>query len=146
MSEGETNSPELEEDVGIVRAAVGAYGRAVADGEIEGFLDLLEDDADLEIPSALRQDVVKLHGRDEIALYLKETADEYVEMRVVPRQFRLLDHGRLLVVGRWQGRASGGTTPFGTPMAMIVELRAGKVSRMRAFMDEQQALDAVGGD
>jgi len=67
-----------------------------------------------------------------------------VELRVDAHEFRSLDPDRLLVLGRWRGRARGGSTPFGTPMAMIVELREDKVARLRAFMDEQQALDAAG--
>ena len=145
MAEGGTESPGLDRDIETVRTALVAFGRAVGEGEIDDFLGLLDDDVELEIPSALRQDVVKLHGREETQRYLEETSGEYVELSVLPREFRRLDADRLLVVGRWQGRASGGTTPFGTPVALIVELRDGKVFRLRGFMDEQQALDAAEG-
>jgi len=94
----------------------------------------------------MRQDLVRLHGVEETRRYLEETADDYVELRVDPREFRPLDSGRLLVLGRWRGRARGGATPFGTPAAMIVELRDDKVTRLRAFMDEQQALEAAGAE
>src|SRR5881409_582158 len=142
MAAGETERPELDQEIETVRTALEAFGRAVSYGQIEPFLDLLSDDVDLEIPSALRQDVLKLHGRDEARRYLEETAGEYVELRFDPRQFRRLDRGRLLVAGRWHGRASGGTTPFGTPLSLIVELREGKLLRLHGFMDEQQALEA----
>jgi ketosteroid isomerase-like protein len=143
MTEGE--SAELEQQVEIVRRAVEAFGDAISDRKAEGFLGMLDADVDLELPSALRQDVIRLHGVEEVRGYLEETADAYVELRVEPREFRPLDRGRLLVIGRWQGRASGGTTAFGTPVALIVELRGEKVSRLHAFMDEQQALEAAGG-
>jgi ketosteroid isomerase-like protein len=144
MAEGEIESPEREQDLEVVRTALGAFGRAVTNGEIEAFLELLDEEVDLEIPSAIRREVVKLRGLEETRRYLEQIASDYVELRVDPREFRRLDGDRLLVVGRWQGRASGGTTPFGTPLALIVELREGRVASLRGFMDEQQALEATG--
>lgn len=145
MANREIEGSEREREIETARAALGAFARAVTDGEIAPFLELLDREADLQIPSAIRQDVVELHGREEARRYLEETASEYADLRLDPREFRALDPGRLLVVGRWQGRARGGTTPFGTPLALIVELRDGLVTRLRGFMDEQQALEAVGG-
>jgi ketosteroid isomerase-like protein len=142
MTEGE--SAELEQQVEIVRRAVEAFGDAISDRKTDGFLGMLDADIDLELPSALRQDVIRLHGVEEVRGYLEETADAYVELRVEPREFRPLDQDRLLVTGRWQGHVSGGTTPFATPVGLIVELRGEKVSRLHAFMDEQQALEAAG--
>ena len=143
MAKGEGETPELDQDAETVRAALGGYGRAVTNGEIEAFLELLDPEVDLEIPSVMRQDVVRLKGREAVRHYLEDVAGQYVELRLDPREFRRLDHGRLLAIGRWQGRASGGTTPFGSPLALIVELREGKVARLHGFMDEQQALEAA---
>src|SRR6185436_4316334 len=102
MAEGEQESTGLEREIETVRAALDAFGRAVGEGEIDAFLELVDDDVELEIPSALRQDVLKLHGREETQRYLEETAGEYVELSVDAREFRPLDDNRLLVVGRWQ--------------------------------------------
>jgi ketosteroid isomerase-like protein len=115
----------------------------VTDGEVEAMLELLDAEVNLEFPSAMRQEMVTLHGTDEARGYLERTAEDYVELRIDPREFRPLDAGRFLVLGRWTGRASGGATPFGTPLAMIIVVREGKVAQIRAVMDEQQALEAA---
>jgi ketosteroid isomerase-like protein len=144
MAKGEIESPELEEYLRIARAVLEAYGQAATDGEIDAFLELLDPDVDLELPSAIRRGVVSVRGRDEARQYLEEITDEYLELQLEPREFRSLSNGRLLVVGRWRGQLRGGTTPFGTPLAVIIELRDGKVARLRGFMDIQQALEAAG--
>lgn len=143
MAKSAIKNPAPEQDIETARAALGAFGRAVTEGEIDAFLELLDEEVDLEIPSAIRQDVVRLKGREAVRHHLEKIADEYVELRLDPSEFRRLDHGRLLVIGRWQGRVSGGTTPFGTPLALIIELRDGKVARLHGFMDGQQALEAA---
>lgn len=146
MAKGEIESPELEQYLRIARTVLGAFGRAVTDGEIDPFLELLDSKVDLEIPSATRGSVVASCGRDEVREYLEEITDEYSELRLEPREFRSLSHGRMLVVGRWRGQVRGGTTPFGTPFAAIIELRGSKVARLRGFMDLEQALEAAGDD
>jgi ketosteroid isomerase-like protein len=145
MAEGETESPELEQSLSLARSVLAAYGDAVTDGETDPLLELLHPDADLEIPSAIHRDVIATHGHAEVRRYLEEIAADYTELRAEPREFRPLSNGRLLVLGYWQGQVRGGTTHFGTPFAVIVEVRGDKVARLRAFFDEQQALDAAGG-
>jgi hypothetical protein len=61
---------------------------------------------------------------------------------VDPREFRALDRVRVLITGYWQGRISGGTTQFGTPLALIAELREDKLARLHGSMDEQAARKA----
>jgi hypothetical protein len=142
MAKAETEGPELERKVATLREALEAFGRAVTDGEIDDFLALLDPEADLEIPSAVQGDLVKLHGQDEVRQYLDEISGEYVELEVDPREFRALDRGSVLIIGYWRGRISGGTTRFGTPLALIAELREDKLARLRGSMDEQAALEA----
>lgn len=142
MADAETDSPELERKVETLRAALGAYGRAVTDGEIDAFLELLDPEVVLEIPSVVQGDLVKLHGHDEVRQYLDEISGEYVELQVDPREFRALDRARVLITGYWRGRISGGTTPFGTPLALIAELHEDKLARLHGSMDEQAALEA----
>jgi hypothetical protein len=139
MAKAETDSPELERKVETLRAVLGAFGRAVTHGEIDSFLELLDPKVELEIPSAVHGDVVKLHGHDEVRQYLDEISGEYVELQVDPREFRALDPIRVLITGFWQGRISGGTTPFGTPLALIAELSEDKLARLHGSMDEQAA-------
>lgn len=146
MAKSEIESPELEQHVKIARSVLAAFGDAVTDGEPDALLELLDPGADLEIPSAVRREVVKASGHAEVRRYLEGIAADYTELRAEPREFRSLSDRRLLVLGNWHGQVRGGTTPFGTPFAVIVEIRGDKVSSLRAFFDEGQALEAARDD
>jgi ketosteroid isomerase-like protein len=126
----------------IVRRVAEAFGRALAFGEVEPYLELLEPDIDFEIASPAKGGTVSLRGHDEVRAYLQEMAREYTELVLTPKEVRELGPERFLVFGVWQGRVRKGTR-FGTPLASIVELRDGKVARLRGFLDEEQALAAA---
>ena len=131
-----------ETDEELVRHVAEAFGRAVTAGEIDPYLDMLDPDVDFELPSVILHERVKLHGRDEVRGYLERIAQEYGELELEVREERPLGEGRFLVLGRWHGRAGGGTT-FGAPMASVLALREGKVSWLQGFMDEEQALETL---
>jgi ketosteroid isomerase-like protein len=131
----------MHRDEEIVRRVADTFGRAIAHGELEPYLELLAEDVDFEIASPVKGGVVSLCGRTEVSTYLDEMAKEYTELVLTPQEVRELAPRRVLVLGVWRGRVRGGS-PFGTPLAAIIELRDGKVMRMRGFMDEQQALAA----
>jgi ketosteroid isomerase-like protein len=126
----------------IVRRVADAFGRALADGEIEPYLEMLDREIEFEIASPVKGGVVTLHGHAEVRRYLDEMSKEYTELVLTPGDLRELAPERFLVFGVWRGRVRGGT-PFGTPLASIIELRDGKVVRLRGFLDEQQALSAA---
>lgn len=132
----------MSQDQEIVRRFADTFGHAIADGDLEPYLDLLDDDIDFQIASPVRGGILTMNGRAEVRTYLEEMAKEYTELELVPKEIRELAPGRYLTLGTWHGRVHGGAS-FGTPLASIIELRDGKVVRMRGFMDEQQALAAA---
>ena len=134
----------MTSDEDTVRRIADTFGRALADGEFEPYLELLDEGIDFQIASPVRGGVVTMNGRGEVRAYLEEMAKEYTELELVPKEMRQLAPGRYLVLGTWHGRVHGGAS-FGTPLASIIELHDGKVVRMRGFMDEQQALAAAEG-
>ena len=132
----------VHQDEQIVRRSADAFGRALAHGEVELFVELLDQEVEFELASPVKGGAVSFHGCAEVRRYLGEMAEEYTEMVLTPQEVRELVPGRFLMLGVWRGRVRGGTR-FGTPLAAIIELRDGKVVRMRGFMDEQQALTAA---
>jgi ketosteroid isomerase-like protein len=130
------------EDEQLVRRAAEAFGGAIADGEIDAYLDLLDDEIEFEISSPMKGGWVRARGHDELRNYLEEMASEYTELVLAPEEVRELALSRFLVLGTWHGRVQGGTR-FGTPLAALMDVRDGKVVRLRGFLDEQQALAAI---
>jgi len=138
----ESNQREVE----AARAAAVAFGRAFTDGEFDGFLAFLATEVDFEVPSVMQQEVMQLHGHDEVRRYLEQTASEYEELHVQTREVRDFGGCRFLMVGSWRAKPRTSTTRFGTPMGAVLDMRDGKVTRLRAFFDEQLAIDAAGRD
>jgi len=126
----------------IVRRFADAFGHAIADGEIEPYLEMLAPEVDYELASPAKGGTVSLHGRDEVRRYLEEMAREYTELVLTPQELRELVPGRFLVLGIWHARVRNGIQ-FGTPVASIIDLEDGKVVRLRGFLDEQQAIEAA---
>ena len=131
-----------ERDVQVAREAAMAFGRAFTEGDHDGFLQLLADDIGFEVPSVMQHTVKKLHGRGEIRAYLEETTSEYHRVDVAPREIRDLGGGRFLMSGWWRAEPRHSVTPFGTPVAVVLDIHDGRVSLLRAFFDEALAIDA----
>jgi ketosteroid isomerase-like protein len=130
------------DDEELVRRTAETFARALADGEIEPYLELLDPQIEFEIASPIKGGSVTAHGHEELRSYLEEAAEEYTELVLTPEEVRELALGRYLVLGLWHGRVRGGMR-FGTPLAALIDVRDGKVVRLRGFLDEQQALAAV---
>jgi ketosteroid isomerase-like protein len=126
----------------LVRRIAAAFGRAIAQGEVDPYLEMLDPEVEFALASPMKGGTVSLRGHAEVRSYLDEMSKEYTELELTPEDLRQLAPERFLVLGTWHGRVRGGSR-FGTPLASLIELRDGKVTRLRGFMDEQQALSAA---
>jgi ketosteroid isomerase-like protein len=82
-------------------------------------------------------------GRDGIETYLSEIRDTWEELRLFGDEFRDLGD-RVLVLGRAEGRGRGSGVPVDTSHGFVVELRDGQMSRVRTYLDHDEALRAAG--
>ena len=140
--QAETNQREAE----VARETAAAFGRAFTNGEVDAFLALLDAEVEYEAPSVMKHTVVKLKGHDEVRRYLEETTGKYESLSVEPKEIRDLGGCRFLMVGFWRAKPRETATPFGTPIAAVLDVRGRKVTRVRAFFDEQLAIDAAARD
>jgi hypothetical protein len=129
-------------DEELVRRAAEEFGQAVVDGQVEPYLALLDEQIDFALASPMKGGSLSLHGHGELRSYLEEAGAQYTELVMEPVEVRELSHGRFLVLGTWHGRVQGGTR-FGAPLAALIDVEADKVTRLRGFLDEQQALAAA---
>lgn len=135
-----------QRDAEVARETATAFGRAFTHGEIDAFLAMLAAEVDYEAPSVMQHTVMKLKGHDEVRRYLEETTSEYEELSVESKEIRDLGGGRFLMVGLWEAKPRQSQTRFGSPMGAVLDIRDGKVARVRAFFDEQLAIDAAKHD
>jgi ketosteroid isomerase-like protein len=128
-----------QENVEIVKQVMDAFNRADADFLVELAT------ADFEwfpgLPGTVEGSGYL--GREGIEAYLVEIRDTWEEIRIFGDEFRDLG-SRVLVLGRAEGRGRGSGVPVETPHGFVVELRGGKISRVRTYLDHDEALLAVG--
>lgn len=93
------------------------------------------------LPGAVEGDGYR--GIQGIETYLGEIGDTWDDLRMVGGELRDLGD-RVLWLGRTEGRGRGSGVPVDTPLAVIYDVRAGKVSRARAYLDHGEALRAAG--
>lgn len=82
-------------------------------------------------------------GREGIETYFERMSDVWEEFRGLADEYRDLGQ-RVLWLGRIEGRGRGSGVPVDAPLDMLFDLRGGKVSRMRSFLDHGEALRAAG--
>jgi ketosteroid isomerase-like protein len=130
-----------ENSAEIGRRAAEAFADAVTFGEIDDFMALVADDVDYASFSPVGPPV-EINGSDALRAYLERVAPQYDALSIRPREFRKLEGGPTLMRAKLMARPHGGTT-IGSPLANVFEVRDGKVSWVRAFTDEQAALNAA---
>jgi len=82
-------------------------------------------------------------GREGIDTYFERMRDAWDEFRSVASEYRDLGD-RVLLIGRVEGRGLVSGVPVSAPLAILFDLRGGKISRQRSFLDHGEALRAAG--
>jgi ketosteroid isomerase-like protein len=128
-----------QDNVEIVKALM----RAVDRRDIDAFAAVTTPDFEWFPVFAARVEGDVYVGREGIATFLGEVDETWEEFRPLPEEYRDLGD-RVLGLGRLKtrGRASG--VPSDSPWGGIYDVRDGKVSRIRTYLDHDEALRAAG--
>ncbi len=81
-------------------------------------------------------------GRAGIETYFREIRDTWEQLRVLGEEFRDLGD-RVVALGRTEGRGRASGVQVDAPLAMILDFRDGKLSRVRTYLEHGEALRAV---
>jgi ketosteroid isomerase-like protein len=82
-------------------------------------------------------------GRAGVETYFDRLSNAWDEFRFLADEYR--DLGDVAVVlGRLEGRGRGGGVPVDSPVGAVWDLRGGKIWRLRAYLDHEEALRAAG--
>ena len=82
-------------------------------------------------------------GREGIETFLREIDETWEEFRPVPEEYRDLGDC-VLALGRLKTRGQASGAPSDSPWGGVYDIRGGKTSRIRTFLDHGEALRAVG--
>jgi ketosteroid isomerase-like protein len=82
-------------------------------------------------------------GREGIETYFGRMKDAWEEFITIAEDYRDVG-GRVLLLGRLEGRGLASGVPVSAPLDILYDLRDGKVSRMHSFLDHDEALQAAG--
>jgi ketosteroid isomerase-like protein len=128
-----------EENVEIVRAAIGAFVRR----DYEGVLSLCDEDIEITQAVGFAGIPDKLHGHagvlEAFDLWAEQWDDYQTEI------LRVADLGDYVMVAQIvRGRGKGSGVQVEMPLPLLFSIRAGKISEWRMFSREDEALKAVG--
>jgi ketosteroid isomerase-like protein len=126
-------------NVEIVRRVTDAYNRA----DVEAFAELVTSDFELFPWIAGAVDSDSYRGREGLEKWFVDLGNTWAEIRVVAEEIRDLGD-RVLVLGRILGVGRGGGVPVDSPNGVLIDVRAGKISRIQSYSDHGEALRAAG--
>ncbi len=127
------------ENVEIIRAAFDLYNRR----DLAGLQAGATKDAVLYTFTEGRAENRPFRGREGIREWLESDAEAWEQLRAEVDEFRDLGD-RVLAIGRIVGRGRGSGVELDSPAAWIFDLRGGRVSYMRGYLDPAEALKAAG--
>ena len=93
------------------------------------------------LPSTVEGDGYR--GLEGIEKYLGEMNDTWEKFHVTADEYRDLG-GRVLMLGRIEGRGRGSGVEVNAQLGAVWEFRDGRISRARVYPDHGEALRAVG--
>ncbi len=127
-----------QENVEIVKRSIDAVNRR----DLDAYAALITPDFEL-IPAMTGFTGVNFRGREGFGRYLEELGDTWEEFRVAVEEFRDLD-AMVLVFMRLEARGKGSGVPVTARQAFICDFRRDKISRVRSYLDHDEALRAAG--
>jgi ketosteroid isomerase-like protein len=127
-----------QENVEIIRRGYDNLNRR----DVEAWLEAFHPDAEM-YDLAGRPDVPARRGHDALRKWVEMMDETWENGRHEPLRF-IPAGAFVLVVLRARGRRRGVGVPVDIPLFHVFEMRDGKVERGRAYLDEEEALEAVG--
>jgi ketosteroid isomerase-like protein len=129
-----------QENVEMVREAVGAYNR----GDLDALLDeYFTDDIDYRAVEGAPDDHGPIHGKAEMRAYMQDWFDTFDDLKVEPLE--VIDAGpdQAVAVVRFGGRAKLSGIEADLTFAVVYTVRDGKVARGREYWTRDEALEAA---
>lgn len=129
-----------EQNVEIVTRAIDAFNRRDL---VDAYDELFTPDYEWFAAVVGSVEGGSFRGREGIEAFAKTASQAWEELRLLPAEFRDLGD-RVLCIGTMEGRGRGSGVQVESPLAVVCDFRDGEISRMRAYLDHDEALRAAG--
>jgi ketosteroid isomerase-like protein len=128
----------MSQNVEIAQRMIDAYNR----GDVGAFVELATPDFEwLTSMGAIEGEI--LRGREGIETYFANPSNVWEEIRLSAGEIRDLGD-RVFWLGRIQGRGRKSGAQVDAPIGVVADLRDGKASSIRSYLDHGEALRAAG--
>jgi ketosteroid isomerase-like protein len=127
-----------QEDIEVVKQLIDAFNKR----DIVAFAETTTPDFEWITSMAAVEGEI-FWGREGIESYFGRMKDAWEEFITIAEDYRDVG-GRVLLLGRLEGRGLASGVPVSAPLDILYHLRDGKVSRMHSFLDHDEALRAAG--
>ena len=127
-----------ETNIRIAERAVEAFNAR----DVESFAALTASDFEW-FPSMMAVEGASFRGPDGVALYFERLGGAWDYFNVTPERY-LEGDGLVLVLGRLEGRGRGSGATVDSALGMAFDLREGLITRIRGYLDRDEALAEVG--
>jgi ketosteroid isomerase-like protein len=127
-----------QENVEIIKRFVDAFNER----ELETFAAMTTPDFEWTT-SMMAVEGEVFCGREGIDTYFERMRDVWDDFRGFADDYRDLGD-RVLSLGRLEGRGRASGVHVTTPLAILFDISGGKVSRMRSYLDLDEAMRAAG--
>ena len=128
-----------QENVEIAKRFVDAFNRR----DLNALMDTATPDIAFSPALARTIDDNRFLGREGMRAYFADVDSAWEEFRMIVDEYRDLGD-RVLTLGRLEGRGRGSGAAVDTPQGGVADMRDGKVSCVRSYLDHGEALRAAG--
>jgi ketosteroid isomerase-like protein len=104
--------------------------------------ELLDPEIELLTPQGTPEEG-SYRGYQQARRHLTDLLEPFEDVRVEPKEFIETDD-EMVVIVHVSGRGKGSGLPIDTTFAHLLTMRGGRVVRLRAFFDREEALQAAG--
>jgi ketosteroid isomerase-like protein len=110
--------------------------------DVDAFAALASEDFEW-FPSMSPVEGERFAGQGGIRKYFRTLAHAWEHFRVVPERF-CQGEELVLVLGRLEGRGRSSGATVQSPLGMAFDVRAGRITRIRGYLDHDEALRDTG--
>ncbi len=129
-----------QENVELVRRGLDLVNR----GDIEGALELLGDDFEMDWSNSIGPAKGTYRGREQIRGFWNSFVDAFDSLRWDPEEFIKVDESRVIVVNHVRMRGRGSGVKVEGLGAQLWTFRDGKPQSFKLYQTKAEALEAVG--